>query len=114
MSSTVDNHIVTRPESNLGRVIGSIMLPHRANSAKRIKRSFRQIRTENIFRRTIFLVALASIVLVLGIFVTLAYESTLSIKASGLGYLWGKTWDPVRDIFGAYPFIIGTLLTSFL
>jgi phosphate transport system permease protein len=114
MSSPADNQAITRPEANLGRVIGSLMLPHKPNSARRIKRSFRQIRTENIFRRTLFLVALASIVLVLGILVTLAYESTLSIKASGLGYLWGKTWDPVRDVFGAYPFILGTLLTSFL
>jgi phosphate transport system permease protein len=28
--------------------------------------------------------------------------------------LWGKTWDPVANNYGALPFIIGTLLTSFL
>lgn len=114
MDSSFDNQAITRPDANLGRVIGSMLMPHKANSAKRIKRSFRQIRTENIFRRTIYLVALASIVLVLGIAVTLVFESVLSIKSSGLSYLWGKTWDPVRDIFGAYPFILGTILTSFL
>jgi phosphate transport system permease protein len=28
--------------------------------------------------------------------------------------LWGKVWDPVQNIYGAYPFLIGTLLTSFV
>src|SRR5580704_16768545 len=45
---------------------------------------------------------------------TLIWQSIPSIKAVGIGYLWGKTWDPVRDVYGAYPFLIGTLLTSFL
>ena len=37
-----------------------------------------------------------------------------SIKSLGLKYLWGKTWDPVHNIYGGYPFLIGTLLTSFI
>lgn len=54
------------------------------------------------------------VLLVLGIFITLVIESLPSIKAFGISYLWGKTWDPVHDIYGGYPFLIGTLLTSFL
>lgn len=112
MESSVDTKLTTRPEE-LGRVV-SLKNPETVSNPRRIKRSFRQIRAEKIFRRTLIIVALSMVVLVLGIMVTLAFESTLSIKSSGIGYLWGKTWDPVRDIFGAYPFVLGTLLTSFL
>jgi len=113
MESSVDTKLATRPNDNLGRV-ASLKPQGTVSTTKRIKRSFRQIRAEKVFRRTLIIVALAMVVLVLGIMVTLVIESTLSIKSSGIGYLWGKTWDPVRDIFGAYPFILGTLLTSFL
>jgi len=54
------------------------------------------------------------VVLVLGIMFTLIVQSVPSIKALGAGFLWGKVWDPVRDIYGAFPFLLGTLLTSFL
>jgi phosphate transport system permease protein len=45
---------------------------------------------------------------------TLIVQSIPSLKSLGIGYLWGKVWDPVTDIYGAYPFLLGTLLTSFL
>jgi len=51
--------------------------------------------------------------LVLGILITLIVQSMPSIKALGIGFIWGKVWDPVQNIYGAYPFLIGTLLTSF-
>jgi phosphate transport system permease protein len=57
---------------------------------------------------------LIMVVLVLGILFTLIVQSIPSIKSLGLSYLWGKTWDPVQDIYGAYPFLLGTLITSFL
>ena len=111
-TSVNNNDLITRSEESLERVISSIKLPV-VSTAKRLKRSYRQIRAENVFRRTLVIVSLATVVLVLGIMLTLIVQSVLSVKASGLGYLWGKTWDPVRDIFGAYPFLLGTLLTSF-
>jgi hypothetical protein len=75
---------------------------------QRLKRSYRQIKTENVFRRVLVLMGLIMVILVLGILLTLIVESVPSIKALGVGYLWGKTWDPVRDIYGAYPFLLGT------
>jgi len=114
MDTSVDQDLITRPGLNLGRVITSKKIWDAVKGVKRIRRSHRQIRTENVFRRTLIIVALAMIVLVLGIMVTLAWQSIPSIKSVGLSYLWGQTWDPVRDIYGAYPFLIGTLLTSFL
>jgi phosphate transport system permease protein len=54
------------------------------------------------------------VLLVIGVLITLIIESWTSIKLLGIGYLWGKVWDPVSNIYGAYPFLIGTLLTSFM
>jgi len=54
------------------------------------------------------------VLIVVGILITLIKESIPSVKSSGFGYLWSKVWDPVQNIYGAYPFLIGTLLTSFI
>lgn len=81
---------------------------------KRIKRSYRHIKAENVFRRVLFTMALLMLVLVAGIALTLTVESIPSLKALGVSYLWGKVWDPVADVYGAFPFLLGTLLTSFL
>ncbi|OAQ21694.1 Phosphate transport system permease protein PstC [Thermosulfurimonas dismutans] len=58
--------------------------------------------------------ALGLILLVIGIGLTLLWGSLPSIKAFGFKFLWGKVWDPVNEEFGALPFIVGTLITSFL
>ncbi len=81
---------------------------------KREKNSSGQIRAEALFKRTLVLVGCAMVVLVLGILLTLVIESIPSLKSLGLKYLWGKTWDPVNNVYGAFPFLLGTLLTSFL
>src|SRR6201987_584026 len=73
-----------------------------------------QIRMENFFKRSLTIVALLILILVLGIMLTLIIESIPSIKSLGFKYLVGSTWDPVNDVYGALPFMIGTLLTSFL
>jgi phosphate transport system permease protein len=80
----------------------------------RKKTSTGQIRMEYVFRRTLVIVALLLVVLVFGIMLTLIVESIPSIKSLGIKYLWGRTWDPVNNVYGAYPFLLGTLLTSFL
>jgi len=53
------------------------------------------------------------VLIIVGVFITLIVQSMPTIKTLGVGYLWGKVWDPVNNIYGAYPFLIGTLLTSF-
>jgi phosphate transport system permease protein len=72
------------------------------------------IRAESIFKRSLTVVGVAMILLVVGLMITLIIESVPSMKSLGLKYLWGKTWDPVNNVYGALPFMIGTLLTSFL
>jgi phosphate transport system permease protein len=72
------------------------------------------IRAESIFKRSLIGVGIAMILLVVGLMLTLIIESVPSIKNLGIKYLWGRTWDPVNNVYGALPFLIGTLLTSFL
>jgi phosphate transport system permease protein len=73
-----------------------------------------QVRYEAIFSKTLVITALLILILVIGLFLTLLVQSMPSIQHLGIGYLWGKTWNPVNNIYGAYPFLVGTLLTSFL
>src|SRR5258708_12673650 len=80
----------------------------------KIKRSFRQIRMEKFFKTSLILIALSILILVISFLLTLIIQSMPSIKALGFGFLFGKTWDPVANIYGTYPFLLGTLLTSFL
>ena len=76
--------------------------------------SYRKVRAENVFRKSLIIAAIAIVVLMVSIFLTLVIQSIPSIKALGIKYLWGKTWDPVSNIYGAFPFLLGTLITSFL
>ncbi|MCI4324557.1 MAG: phosphate ABC transporter permease subunit PstC [Thermoplasmata archaeon] len=56
--------------------------------------------------------ALALLALFLGIVATLTKASWSSILLNGPGFLGRDTWDPVHGVYGALPFIAGTLVTS--
>jgi phosphate transport system permease protein len=71
-------------------------------------------RAEPIFRKTLFFSALAIVVLLVAIFLSLLLHSLPSLKAFGLSFFFRRTWNPVSSEFGALPFLVGTLLTSFL
>jgi phosphate transport system permease protein len=113
MDTSVENDTVTRSDHAL-RVIHAGKGPDAGTTKRRITRSFRQIRTEGVFKNTLVIMGVIMVVLVLGILLTLIVQSMPSIKALGPKYLWGKIWDPVQDIYGAWPFLLGTLLSSFL
>lgn len=81
---------------------------------RKAKNSSGQIRAESLFKRSLVVIGAAMVILVLGILLTLIIESVPSIKSLGLKYLWGTTWDPVNNVYGAAPFLLGTVLTSFL
>ena len=112
MDTSVENGSITRSDLPLRVITSSPEAILKAN--KRTRLSFRQIRTETIFNKTLMIMGLVMIILVLGILLTLIIQSLPSIKSLGPGYLWGKVWNPVSDIYGAWPFLLGTLLTSFL
>ena len=70
---------------------------------------------DRIFLSIIFVLGLSIILLAFGIAIVLYQEGSLALKEFGFwGFIKGVTWDPgVNFKFGALPFMIGTLITSF-
>jgi len=58
--------------------------------------------------------AIAVLVLLAGVMLSLVIGSLPAWKAFGLGFFTSENWNPVTEKFGAAPAIYGTLLTSFL
>ncbi len=81
---------------------------------KRLQLSDSQLKWETIFKRFLVAMSILLVLIILGVLSTLILESMTSIKSLGIGFLWGKVWDPVQNIYGAFPFLVGTLLTSFI
>jgi len=80
---------------------------------KRLDLSYSQMKWETIFRRILKVMSAILVVTVVGILITLIVQSLPTIESLNIKYLWGKVWDPVNNIYGAFPFLLGTLLTSF-
>jgi phosphate transport system permease protein len=58
--------------------------------------------------------AIAVLVLLAGVILSLVIGSLPAWKAFGFGFFTSESWNPVTEKFGAAPAIYGTLLTSFL
>jgi phosphate transport system permease protein len=71
-------------------------------------------RAEASFRRGLYLAALVIVILLAGMFLTLLVGSIPSMRELGVGFIFGTTWDPITSKYGALPFLVGTLATSFL
>ena len=69
---------------------------------------------EGVFQKTLLLSALAIVVLLAAIFLSLLLNSLPSLRDFGFSFLVNKTWNPVSREFGALSFLVGTLLTSCL
>ncbi len=71
-------------------------------------------KSERRFNRVLLISAIFIVVLLLTILLTLLVASIPAIKAFGLTFFWGTTWDAAAEKFGALPFLLGTLITSFM
>jgi phosphate transport system permease protein len=67
---------------------------------------------DRLFRSTTGIAAVGVTVLIVAIGVMLAVNSSEAFGRFGLGFITSTTWDPVADIYGALPYVIGTLLSS--
>ncbi|MEO7034104.1 MAG: phosphate ABC transporter permease subunit PstC [Polyangiaceae bacterium] len=67
-----------------------------------------------VFRRTTAAVAGIVVVALVALALAMVSGSWESIKHFGLLFVVSSVWDPVRDIYGALPFIYGTLASSML
>ena len=67
------------------------------------------------FRLLLVVASLSVVVLVVAIGGQLWQSSELSRNAFGFQFLWTSNWDPaITQVFGALPYIEGTLVTSFV
>ncbi|MGN6618549.1 MAG: phosphate ABC transporter permease subunit PstC [Ilyomonas sp.] len=76
--------------------------------------SHKKLKAESAFKRSLIIIAIILVIITVAIFLTLVIQSLPSIQSLGIQYLWGKVWDPVADEYGGLPFLLGTLMTSFL
>jgi phosphate transport system permease protein len=70
--------------------------------------------SETTFRRFLYFAGLILVVLLVAIFFSLVIASLPALRQFGFSFLIGKTWDPVRGEFGAFAFLVGTLMSSFM
>lgn len=70
---------------------------------------------DQIFKGIILTLSTGIILLALGTAVVIYIEARPTFRAFGyLSFLTETTWDPVARVHGALPFIMGTLITSFM
>src|ERR1039458_3802954 len=58
--------------------------------------------------------AVAILILMFALAGELIDRSSISLSTFGLSFLWGSKWDSTTNVFGALPFIFGTMYTSAL
>ncbi len=83
------------------------LTPKRISSKKSVAST-----ADQVYMAILFLVSLATVLIIVAIGVELWVGSKLSMDQFGFKFLTTKTWDPVRLLLGAEPFILGTLYTS--
>jgi phosphate transport system permease protein len=69
---------------------------------------------DSAFRLVLAAFGLAVILLVVGIALVLGSAALPAIRTFGWRFLWTSRWDPVHNIFGALPFVYGTVASSAL
>jgi phosphate transport system permease protein len=69
---------------------------------------------DRLFRATVLTVALSVLAITGVVAFELLRNSRLPIQKFGWSFIWGTTWDPVKQQFGALPFLYGTLVTSII
>jgi len=74
----------------------------------------KKISIDKVYLNTLYFFGLLIIALTLFIFYELITSSSLSIKTFSWSFLYKNQWNPIKDLYSAFPFIIGTLSTSLL
>jgi phosphate transport system permease protein len=70
--------------------------------------------SDGIFRGLTASFAFAIALILSLLLIVLVLGSDPIWKKFGLSFLTGVTWDPVKQIFGALPYVLGTLVTSMI
>ena len=85
-----------------------------ASRTARAETTRRAGRGDARFHLLTWLAAAAVLLIFTGVIISLVIGSIPAIKAFGLPFLWTSVWDPTSNLFGGFPSIYGTLVTSAL
>jgi phosphate transport system permease protein len=86
----------------------------RSKPASRGKLAARMRFADKIFRLTTRSAAIAVLLILGGVMISLAYGSLPALRSFGFSFLYEQRWNPVTEKFGALAPIYGTVVTSFI
>ncbi len=69
---------------------------------------------DQFFKFLLLLSGIIVVIIVVGFLITLLISSMPSFKKFGISFFWTNVWNPSKDIYGAFAFIVGTIMTSFI
>lgn len=76
---------------------------------------FKKIKLEEkLFNSILKFSGIIILIILSGIILSLIIEALPSIKKFGFKFLIASEWNPVKGVYGALSFLIGTMLTSFI
>ena len=67
-----------------------------------------------VFKGVLWLSAIIILITLAAILVILYVSGSNAFAHFGPAFLWSVDWDPVRDLYGALPAVIGTLVSSII
>jgi phosphate transport system permease protein len=82
------------------------------NASRQARVGFSSALADQTFRFAMLACGLGVLVVLVLIVLELISSSRLALHQFGWKFFTGQTWDPVSDIYGALPFIYGTLVSS--
>jgi len=84
-----------------------------ASGVSRALSPVRRLRfSDRAYHRSLKAIGIAILLLFAAVAASLFLQAWPAFVHSGLGFVTGSTWDPNNAVYGALPFIVGTLLTS--
>ena len=69
---------------------------------------------DTVFRTILLIFASTIVMIVVAMIFMMVWNSTPTLKEFGFGFLTGSKWKPATDIYGALPFIYGTIVSSLI
>jgi phosphate transport system permease protein len=69
---------------------------------------------DRLFRGGARIFGWTTVVLLIALAVMLAVDGAEAFQTFGLGFITSTDWDAVRNLYGALPFIVGTILSSLI
>jgi phosphate transport system permease protein len=91
---------------------GQVAIPGEAFARTKVLDRLRL--NDAVFRHMTRAAAVAVLLLLSGVIISLIDGSLPAIRTFGFGFLVSERWNPVTDNFGALPAIYGTIITSFI